>query len=319
MKTNRCLVPALFIGLGLAAGCDLDEGEGDLGAVSLRPGTGSQGGVWLNTSAIGTQPFSEIDLTGQVHDGIRFTGLLVALPNNQFVPAMPEVTAGNLSARVGATVYSGAALIGSRWQIDLVDGFVETPVELVITSHTQITPQESRYSFETLNEQGVLTNICAPDLHGNSLAIPVGDLNVDDATGDMGLRGNTLYLACMSGAVGKAIDWGYGPWERTLPEFELATRMVRADYCLDGMSWTTDGTGVQVKDKWGTNNFLRASDPNEVVWTRLGVACLNQPRAATYSAAQVTCDGQPLPPCATDTTLNTYVETLFWTKVDAPQ
>jgi hypothetical protein len=147
--------------------------------------------------------------------------------------------------------------------------------------------------------------------------IPMKDITVDEFTGDMAPRKDTLYLACTSGAVGKAIVWGYRPWERPLPEFEVATRMVRADYCYDGMSWTETGMPIQVKDKYGINTFLYANDPTEIVWTKTKAACVNTPRNPTYGGAQVTCNGVALPTCAANVSMSTYGETLFWTKIDA--
>ena len=55
-----------------------------------------------------------------------------------------------------------------------------------------------------------------------------------------------------------------------------------------------------------------------MVWTKTGIACLTQPRALTYSAAQVTCDGQPIPSCPANLGMSTFPDTQFWTKL-APQ
>ncbi len=313
MNAHR-LLPLVFLTAGLALGCDpelMEDSEG--GVVELRPGGG--GGIWLNTSAIGTQTFSEFDTTGAVHDGIRFTGLLIARPNDQWLSANVEITDGNLKGKVGKTHYVGADLIGSRWKFNIVEGAVETPVELWIESYTQISSKEARYTFMTLDANGLPTPICNADSAGGQQAIPVKDITVDAATGDMLARTKTAYLACASGAVGKAITWGYRPWERSLPEFEVATRMVRADYCYDGMSWTETGIALQVKDKYNINNFLDAAKPTEVLWTTTGSACLVTPRNLAYGAAAVTCNGQPLPTCPANVGMTTYANTLFWTKL----
>lgn len=328
----RSLVPSLILSVGLFSGCDeigaVDEGRGE---ISLRPGSGSSGGVWLNTSTIGTTAFSELDLKGNVHDGVQFTGAKLLRPGNVWMDVIEgAVTDGNLKARgTNGVWYTGANLVGSRWTLTLTnadsdhdgdhDGDDEPSVatEIWITSHVQVSPKESRYVFEHLDADGAEVPICDADSAGNHTAIPMKDITVDDFTGDMSTRKDTLYLACTSGAIGKAIVWGYRPWERPLPEFEAATRMVRADYCFDGMSWTENGTAVQVRDKYNINTFLDANDPTEVVWTKDGAKCLSTPRNLTYGAAQVTCNGQQLPVCPANTSMTTYTGTLFWSKIDA--
>lgn len=327
----RILVPSLILSVGLFTGCD-DVGavDDERGEVSLRPGSGSSGGVWLNTSAIGTTPFSELDLKGNVHDGVQFTGAKVLRPGGVWLTVTEgQVVDGNLRAKANGTWYTGANLVGSRWYLTLTNADTDhdgdhdqddepsVATEIWITSHVQVSPRESRYVFAHYDDDGVEVPICDADSAGNHTAIPMKDITVDAFTGAMATRKDTLYLACTSGAVGKAIVWGYRPWERMLPEFEVATRMVRADYCYDGMSWTANGTAVQVRDKYNINTFLDPNDPTEVVWTKTGGACLTTPRNATYGASQVTCNGQQLPVCPANTSMTTYANTLFWTKIDA--
>jgi hypothetical protein len=333
------LVSVLSIAVMTAAftsGCDPEDvqldGAGEA-EVSLRP-FGS-GGVWLNTSSIGSKAFSEFDLAGQLHDGVRLTGVLIKRPNNLFVTATQgEVIDGQLRARVGNTIYTGAGLVGSRWRLlipeydynyddnDGDDGDDDDDdngvrnVEIWVSAYTQVAPNEGHYTFQTLNEQGQPTFICDADASGSRAAIPIRNITVNRATGDISARPSTAYLACTSGAIGKAITWGYKPWQRSLHDFEVATRMIRADYCFDGNSWTTTGTALQVRDAYGINDFAYQTEPTEVVWTTTGVACLTQPRSATYAAPQVTCGGKALTTCPTNLTLSTYPNTLFWTKVD---
>ena len=115
----RSLMSLLIVSAGLVAGCDGIEGvDEDRGRVALRGK--SFGGVWLNTSSIGATPFSEIDLEGASHDGVRFNALEIQGPGDQWLTASSVyVVDGNLKAKVGTTTYSGAALVGARWQLTL--------------------------------------------------------------------------------------------------------------------------------------------------------------------------------------------------------
>ncbi|MBK7828725.1 ADYC domain-containing protein [Nannocystis sp.] len=317
----RSLFSLLIVSAGLVAGCDGIEGvDEDLGEVTLRPGGGGFGGVWLNTSLIGATLFSEIDLKGASHDGVRFNGLQIRRPGDQWLTASSvSAVDGNLKAKVGTTTYSGADLVGSRWQLTLVEGEDDEGVaaEIWIASHVQVSPDESRYVFETLDLEGNVVPVCDADSAGNHTLIPIKDVTVDAMTGAMATRKDTVYLACTSGAVGKAIVWGYKPWDRVLSDFEVATRVVRADYCFDGTPWTETGTSLQLRDKYNINTFVHASDPTEVVWTKTGAACVGTPRSSIYSAAQVVCDGQALPLCPSNTSMTTFSGTLFWTKINA--
>lgn len=315
------IVALLTLSLNFGAGCDaeaeLDSAEGGM---SGRSGSGGYGGVWLNTSAIGSQPFSEMDLTGALHDGVQVTGIEVKGPNNTWITAnKTEIVDGTLRIKVGKVAYAGAQLVGARWLVNLVnDEGVVVPRQLWISEVHTLSAKEARYTFQTHDDNGQVTFLCDADVNGSHGAAVIKDVTIDPFTADMAPRKETAYFACTSGAVGKAVTWGYRPWERSLAEFATAVRMVRADYCFDGMSWTESGTALQLKDRWNINTFVSATAPTEVVWTKTGIACLTQTRALTYSPEQVTCNGKAIPSCPANLTMTTYADTQFWTKL-APQ
>lgn len=306
------------LSLTVGAGCDAEvEHDDGGGAIHARGGSGGYGGVWLNTSAIGSQAFSEMDLSGALHDGVQVMGFKVKGPNDTWITAdKSEVVDGTLRVKVGKVVYSGAALVGARWQINLVnEQGVTVPREIWIAEVDVLSPKEARYTFQTHDDDGQVAYLCDADTLGSHSAAVIKDVTIDPFTADMAQRKHTAYFACVSGAVGKAVTWGYRPWERTLAEFATAVRVVRADYCFDGMSWTEPGTALQLKDRWNINTFVSSAAPTEVVWTRTGIACLTQPRASTYTAAQVTCNGKAIPSCPNKLTMTTFADTQFWTKL----
>ena len=116
------------------------------------------------------------------------------------------------------------------------------------------------------------------------------------SVGDIKHRPNTLYIGCLAGGVGKAGTWGFWPDETLsgpkprgsldfLENFEAAVRMVRADYCGDGKSYTDVGTQIVVDYQWpvlvATDKWSRPSapsDPLEALWTPQGAACVETPR-----------------------------------------
>lgn len=297
----------------LGAGCDpKDVGEfgeaDDAGEVEFRP----IGGVWLNTSSIGPLQFSQIDLDGQALDGLTLTDVLIQGPNDQWLPLdWVRASGWQLRGKRGDVEYSGADLVGSRWQLSTT---AAEPVEVWISAYQFISSQQARYTFQTRTPDGAVVYVCDPDADGDHSAILIKDLTVEHTTGAMAAREHTMYIACLSGAVGKAYKWGYDP-DDSVSDFEAAVRMVRADYCFDGTSWTVNGTSMQVQDLMDSGPFLYPDHPTEAVWTRTGLACLSQPRWTVYTVAQVSCNGAPIPTCPANVGMTTYPQTLFWTKL----
>ena len=219
----RNILAILTLSLTVGAGCDVEvlEDGGEASTVK-RSGSGGYGGVWLNTSAIGSQPFSEMDLAGALHDGVQVTGVKVKGANNSWILAdKTEVADGTLRIN---------------------EQGVMVPREIWIAEVHVISAKEARYTFQTHDDDGQVTYLCDADTLGSHSAAVIKDVTIDPFTADMAPRKATAYFACTSGAVGKAVTWGYRPWERTLAQFATAVRVVRADYCYDGMSWTENGT-----------------------------------------------------------------------------
>jgi hypothetical protein len=84
-------------------------------------------------------------------------------------------------------------------------------------------------------------------------------------------------FACVGGALAKCVEFGYKPW-RVVQGVSLAahhqacTRMIRADYCGDGRSFTVDGRDINVYDALG---IQADTEPwiFEAEWTPNGAAC----------------------------------------------
>lgn len=312
-KKRRMVGSGLLMAM-LALGCDAGDAEVD-GPVELRPGSGA-GGVWLNTNAIGSTAFSELDLKGNLHDGVRLVKVSVKSGGKWQVLDGIDWHNGQARGKRGGTVYVGQAMLGSKWELKMLVGGVEKPTTMTIAEVEEAEPGEFRYVFQYTDVYGVVKNVCAADPSGDVAVVPIQDITVDDVTGVIAPRPDTLYLACTSGAVGKAVAWGYKPWQRAQGDFEAAVRMVRADYCYDGTSWTTPGAPVEVRDVWDINDFLNVEHPTEAVWGRDALGCLGQTRSALFPRALVTCGGVALPACSEGADLSSYDGALFWVKND---
>ncbi len=125
---------------------------------------------------------------------------------------------------------------------------------------------------------------CAPDIEGRKAAIPVA--GSWDPRGAFRHDSKLVTFACTSGAIAKCIRFGYKPWQsrngRSLADHHLACmRMVRADYCGDGVSHTRDGTRIDLWDEVGVQNRGEvASEPEvfEAAWGVDGAVYLARPR-----------------------------------------
>jgi hypothetical protein len=140
-----------------------------------------------------------------------------------------------------------------------------------------------------------------PALRYHAYLVP--DLQVDPSSGDFSYSppGDSTFLACISGAAGKVIKYGYHPWKLGEEVHELGTRMLRADYCGDGVSHTMVGTPIRLQDVlevW-PDTAPTGVYQVEAAWsTSTGAAlCLTDPR---LDGIAVACASGPLPVCSED-------------------
>jgi len=92
-------------------------------------------------------------------------------------------------------------------------------------------------------------------------------------------------FACEGAALAKCVRFGYAPWrsvngESLADHHQACTRMVRADFCGDGTSYTTDGNWVNLYDSLSvqtdTENWSK-----EAAWDTSGAQCFTSQTRAT--------------------------------------
>jgi hypothetical protein len=110
-------------------------------------------------------------------------------------------------------------------------------------------------------------------------------------------------FACADAAIGKCVDWGYQPWRSAercedgecwsvagQDYLDTCTRLVRADYCGDGTSETTDGQSINVYDDVGIEDRATTGAwAFEAAWDPNGATCLTKKGKLRHD---------PLPQCA---------------------
>lgn len=318
MKTlfDRTYFLALsMFALAAPAGCDEpDAGFGGGDDIADRcPGCG---GVVLNTNAIGTTYFSEIDLNGLLHDNVVFDG---AEKQGDKLKKI-YVTDGELIGEFGdLSKIRGSRVVGVviNITVEIEKVPVKTALTVVSADRTQgYWRYGVRYTNYANKEQ---TPTCEQDENGDSSMVLYGDITVDTERGDINERPDTIYFGCVSGAVGKARtnDWHFAPYDPAvkIKGFETAVRAVRADYCGDGVSYTKPGNALQLKDKSGYHDFVDAGMVNEAVWeSGRGATCLDKPRwEGTITREDVHC-ADTLPACENHAD-DYYASGFLWSKI----
>jgi hypothetical protein len=199
----------------------------------------------------------------------------------------------------------GHKFVGSVFTATLDDG---EPLELRIDDMAAGTDKWNkdvmRYavSYETTNGW---VPLCGLDDNGNPARAIALDGRWDMRQGVSG-GGSHVHdswaftFACEGYTIAKCVDMGYKPWQQakictkgkgckhtTLADLHQAcTRMLRADYCGDGVSHTQDGTEINAFDVFGVRVDSEAWLA-EAEWGPDGARCLVRDRIPAA----------PAPPC----------------------
>ena len=289
----RCLMSAVSLVVSAtAAGCDQEPDLNSNLLASDAPDddhldfTPVDDSVTFRSLVDNGQEMNGFNLNGFKLNGFKLNGTVL----NSVLRL--NVTMSNLAISSGSllsafdtgsqTTRIGAQLNGLVFNLgfDPLATGVDTPTKIKINTVVQSGVQPDVYFYNVENEAspGVYEPACR-DGAGN----PVDAIALKNSWDpDSGMRldiSDAITWACRGAALAKAVEWGYRPW--ISPDMrdahEAAVRMIRADYFGDGVTHTTNGTTIDVSDKWG----IQTSDtawPIEAKWGPDGAVCLNTPR-----------------------------------------
>lgn len=273
-----------------------------------NPSTGDDDllGTWppvsltLNTAWLGDAPLMRLLLpdhaqgSDPLDTAVEFIEIRQSPGHYQVIDSVSAV-GGELVLTVDGASYSGSALIDSRWWID-----TQYPRYITIHGYSAAFPGHFVYDL-TYIEGGKATSICraedvetvqaqahgeaqdGPDKNADYWAhlVPHVDVDVDDAviSSDPG----AILIACAEGALGKAIRYGFAPWNGLdasggLDLYQTGVRAVRADYCGDGVPHTEDGILIQIHNDLANQSFIDPSAATEAVFGPDGAYCVGSPR-----------------------------------------
>jgi ADYC domain len=139
----------------------------------------------------------------------------------------------------------------------------------------------------TLFEQDAATgewrNLCLPDPDGRRLGFPLAGAFTPDGRYESARDG--ILLTCTGGAEGKCVRFGYKPWGfgpdniSLAPYYQACVRLVRADYCGDGIGHTRDGTPIDIFDTIGIQRDEPGPEMSfEAAWGVDGAICVRHTR-----------------------------------------
>jgi hypothetical protein len=122
--------------------------------------------------------------------------------------------------------------------------------------------------------------LCGYDTDGSvkrALAVP-GTWNLQ--TGAWSDDGGAFSFACRKASVAKCVEFGYKTWLGYADHQHACVRMLRADYCGDGVPHTITGTLINLYDNAGVQADTE-SWPVDAEWGPDGALCLNHIRGGS--------------------------------------
>jgi hypothetical protein len=287
------MVTALAFGCGVEPGNDGDTGQGSEELVS--PNGVSLNGVSLNGVSLNGVSLNGVSLNGVSLNGVSLNGTTLT---------GVSVTSSKI---VGSK--NGKALKDKDFESAIFTGTLSNGQSLKVRIDSATTgaapnADTAMYGVSYQTSSG-WTRMCGSDTSGNQiLAIPMpGTFN-----SGWGVAGGGSYTAdstqitfgCRGFALAKCVEMGYKYWNkvpgdssRTLLNHTVAcTRMLRADYCGDGASWTVNGTPINLYDAAGIQGDTELLWPFEAEWSQNGASCVSPTsvlRWTNMSATPPTC------------------------------
>ena len=139
------------------------------------------------------------------------------------------------------------------------------------------------YDLRAQDVTGNWVPYCAAAADGDRLGFPIAGWT--DPSGSFRPSDQAKTFSCSGGAIAKCIHMGYAPWRSDtvdtsrLNQFRACTRMIRADYCGNGETYTNDGTPVNVYDRRSLQRAGSAPGMSfEAAWGPDGAVCVAKTR-----------------------------------------
>ncbi|HWB80826.1 MAG TPA: ADYC domain-containing protein [Nannocystaceae bacterium] len=281
------------------AGCQ-EGGPDDVGDDDVEPRSGTGWSCrtcgFSNSPHMGVHPLEAFHLGSDPVDGFR----LVEIRDYNNTSYTPSLSGDLLTATKGNQVKSGAQLVG--WWL-VFQNQAGASFNVKVYSYSTQPDWASgalvdTYSF-VYSDNGELSNVCPGlDPDETSVVILPGERYDLASNTVLDKQSGWATLACRGHALAKMKMLGYDPadgYGSSASERQATLRMVTADYCGDGTSFTQLGTPLDLVDKRGSFTLPNALGSRmEAHFDLDGAVCLDTPRIALRSDVEAHCGKIPL-------------------------
>jgi hypothetical protein len=300
-------------------GCDPADADIDAGDdVELRDWTITcpPRSCGINSAEVNGRSIRELNLDGVVNgDGVKITGFLAtqALLGGYEL----DVQDDELVATNGTSVLRGDDLVGSIILTKQPGLLGLIPYPILIAAHDPVDSWAdgadpiATYALLYPDLAGLFTrNVCngdVVDLLTTTASVLGGETyNLTTKTVNATNTSRWFTIACPGSAADKVRMLGYGPQSdfdgtglpATVDQRQATLKMITADYCGGGTSYTQNGTMLQWDNAAGTVEMEGPLGDIEAVWTKDGAVCLDATRieGITVGCSRPTCGTGALPP-----------------------
>ena len=287
---------------GLLAGCVVEGSDEELEPRTLTAtiGWGCHTCGFKNSPMLGKHPVGEFGIVQGVHE---FTLMGIESPTGQRHKV--RIDGNSVEADTPTGIVEGTGLVD--WRLVFERKGVEHEAKILVYEQhpdwvdgTMIDTYSLAYFDPDANGEGPPINLCPGlPLDGTNLVFTPGERYLD-ASKTVLPSPDTVTMGCKGHAVAKLKFMGQDPndaYGSVLESRQAAMKMVTADYCGEGESYTQFGEDVAWIDEEGlfpyplvTGNFTM-----EARWNEKGAQCLDVPRNAAITRDAVACK---LPYCA---------------------
>jgi uncharacterized protein YjbI with pentapeptide repeats len=285
--TKTFIAMGLLLGLGVLAGCsaetDTETGEAVAKSTcvaegSARPRGLTLNGPTLNGISLNGWSLNGWSLNGWSLNGIQFNGIAMNGISLQGTTLNGISLQGTTLNGVGI---NGPAIQGTELAGQMSDG--STIPFFIDEVRANPDPKNADVTLYAVSVGADRQALCGRDEGGAPILATALGGTWDGRTGARIDSADRFTFACQGGALYKCVDAGYKPWTSAeMAEYHQAcTRMIRADYCGDGRSFTKDGTMIDMGDALGVQSFAttsRADFAFEATWGPNGATCVEKTR-----------------------------------------
>jgi hypothetical protein len=260
-----------LLGLLVCAGCAVEVAdhvvEQEVDSANGKSLNGSLlNGTLINGTSLNGTTLGSVDVIGTSATGAPINTTVV--PPGMAVQGPPPPLLGTTP-------------IGSTWTGRTVLGFTVT---LRIDSAQQGSTSDLWFYGVSYQTIAGWFPLC-----GGDLAVPVA--GVWSITGAYSASSTGFTFACRNRSIAKCVEMGYKTWLGRSAQLASCVRLLRGDYCGNGIPYTIDGTLLNLYDNIGVQLDTEAWTP-EAEWTPAGAKCISSRGLARFQLA-----GFSSPPC----------------------